>query len=322
MHKILFKAAAGSGGRGGSFVFPSFVLEIEAGFVVAARIDCSARRLRRIGVQELKANSLEPLLNRPNVSNRQELQRAIQQVVEGVGRGGGRLGLLVPDPVVRVAILSFESLPDDAREAQALVRWRMKDVLPFAPEEARLAYQVLRRGPESLELLVMAAKDSVVSEYETAVESLNGGSALTLPATAALLPLLSEEESGQLLVHVCSGWVTTVVLERGDVRTWRCRDTSQLLPQDLAEDVAREAARVVAGSRDHLKVDIGRVWICARPPGRPELIPELSRAVPCEVVPLAPSAELDARLPATERAPFARFGATLAGLVSNSEKER
>ncbi len=310
-------------GRGASSILPSLILEIEPGFVLAARIDRSARRVLRMGAHGLEVNSPERLLTRPNIANEEELRRAIQEIVQAIGNGGGRLALLVPDPVVRVAILSFETLPDGPQEVEALVRWRMKDLLPFAPEEARLAYQILSREPEKIELLVMAAKNSVLSGYEAAVEHINGGPALTLPATAALLPLLSEaNEAGQLLVHVCSEWVTTVVVVGNHLRAWRNREMSQLAPQDLLRDVASEAARVVASSRDHLKVDIGRVWLCARPPASPELISELARALSRQVESFAPGAELAAILPAEERMFFERFGATIAGLVLNSGKER
>ncbi len=306
----------------GSFVFPSFVLEVEPGFVLAARIDRSTRQVRRMGARELEADSLAPLLNQPNLANPAESERTIREVAESVGNGNGRLGLLVPDPVVRVAILSFETLPSEKQEADALVRWRMKEFLPFAPEEARLSYQFLHREPDCIELLAMAAKNSVLSEYETAVGQMNGGPALTLPATAALLPLLPEQRDGQFLIHLCSGWMTTVVVEGSRVRAWRTRDLSRVAPQDLARDIAREAARVEASSCDHLQLGIERTHLCARPPVSQELVSELAAAVSSEVEVLAPETGLAGILPGSEAVLFQRFGATVAGLISNTGKER
>jgi hypothetical protein len=306
----------------GSFVFPSFVLEVEPGFVLAARIDRSTGHVRRMGARELEADSLAPSLNQPNLAHPAESERTIREVAETVGNGNGRLGLLIPDPVVRVAILSFETLPPEKQEADALVRWRMKEFLPFAPEEARLSYQCLRREPEGIELLALAAKNSVLSEYETAVGQMNGGPALTLPATAALLPLLPEQKDGQFLIHLCSGWMTTVVVEGRRPRLWRTQDLSRAAPQDLARDIAREAARVQASARDHLQLEIGRTHLCARPPVSQELLSELAAAVSSEVEMLAPEAGLAAALPASEAALFHRFGATVAGLISNAGKER
>ncbi len=311
-----------SWGGSGSFVAPSVIVEVEPGFVVAARLDRSGRRVSRIAAREVEAGALDAQLNRANLANPAELQRAVQAALGAIGNGGGRLGLLVPDPIVRAAILSFEALPDDRKEVEGLVRWRMKDLLPFPPDEARLAYQVLGRWPDCVEVLAMAAKNSVLAEYEAATENVNSGPGLILPATAALLPLVPEAEpSSQLLVHVCSGWMTTVLTEGSQLRGWRTREMARVAPEDLAGEVAREAARVIASTRDRLNLEVGRVWLCSRPPGTSELVPALASAVSCAVEPLPGSDDFASSLSTAEETLFKHFGATVAGLVKNSAKE-
>src|SRR3989442_8440156 len=135
-----------SWGGSGSFVAPSVIVEVEPGFVVAARLDRSGRRVSRIAAREVEAGALDAQLNRANLANPAELQRAVQAALGAIGNGGGRLGLLVPHPIVRAALLSFLTLPDDPEEVEGLGRWWMKDLLPFLPEEARLAYQVDRKS--------------------------------------------------------------------------------------------------------------------------------------------------------------------------------
>jgi hypothetical protein len=304
--------------RTGPFVLPAVALEIEPDFVAGARLNATARQVERVAVRELETRALQPLPNRSNFSEEAGLRQAIRSVTDAIGNGTGYVGLLVPDGTARVGILSFETLPDYHAEAEALVRWRMKEVLPYPAEEARLSCQILRNEPGNIEMLAVAARGSVISEYELALEHLNGGPALILPATMALLPLLPDrDEAGQLLIHVCSGWVTTVVVVGNSVRLWRNRDLGRMELPELAGDVAREAARVLASSRDHLKVEIERVRLCARPPATAELGAELARVLAHPVEPLAPRSELAAALPGTERLLFERFGATFAGLVSN-----
>src|SRR5213594_815905 len=168
----------------------------------------------------------------------------------------------------------------------------------------------------------MAVKSSVLAEYEAAVENVNSGPGLILPATAALLPLVPEDEpSSQLLVHVCSGWMTTVLVERSQLRTWRTRDMARVTPEDLPGEVAREAARVIASTRDRLNLEVGRVWLCSRPPGTSDLVPALTSAVSCAVEPLAGSEDFASSLSTAEETLFKHFGATVAGLVRNSAKE-
>ncbi len=304
------------------FTMPAVILEIEPDFVAGAGLEGSGRslrRLKRMEVLELESRCFEPLANRPNITNESEFHRAVREVGELVGNGNSRCGLVIPDPAVRVGVLSFETLPDNRREAEALVRWRMKENLPFAPEEARLSYQVLWREPARIEVLVVAAKNSVLAEYESALEHMNGGAVLILPATLALLPLLSDQdEAGQLLVHICCGWVTTVVVAGSRLRLWRTREVGRPAAEDLVREVTSEMARVLASSRDHMKVDIGRVRLCARPPTTPALGPEVARLLSREVEVLAPGAEMGAALPGPEKTLFENFGATIAGVVANA----
>ncbi len=322
--------------RTSRFTLPASVVEIQPAFVAGVRLagktpgkrNGSTRppgRLRSIGVAALDAETLTPLPNRPNIGNRADLGRALDAVAEVIGNGTGRFGLVVPDGMVRVGILSFETLPDSPKEADALVRWRMKDNLPFPLEEARLSYQVSWREPERVEVLAVAAQKDVLAEYETALERVNGGTALILPATLALLALLPGADAvGQLVIHVCSGWITSAVVTGSRLRLWRTRQlgrTSELTPDQLRE-AASEVARVVASSRDRLQVDIGRIWLCARPPMIPEagalLGAELAPALSREVEHLAPSSDFAAALSNEDQILFEHYGATVAGLVENA----
>src|SRR5262249_32063515 len=156
-------------------------------------------------------------------------------------------------------------------------RWRMKDTLPFPLEEARVSHQVVVRDGERIEVLAVAAKASVLAEYERALEKVCGGPALVLPATLALLPLLPETQgAGHLLVHLCSGSITSAVTAGNRLRLWRTRQLGRLESSELCRQAQAEAARVMASCRDHLKVEISRVWLCARPAGGSEFCVELS----------------------------------------------
>ena len=307
-----------------AFTLPGLVLEIQPSFVAGTRLHGSgraARRFERMSVAELERGALQGALNRPNVSVIEPLHQTVHDVVEAVGNGNRRVGLLIPDASARVGMLGFEALPGDAREAEALVRWRMKDVLPFSPEEATVSYQVTRRSQNSIELLAVAAKSSVLAEYESALERIDISPVLVLPATVALLPLLpADDGAAQLLVHVCAGSVTAVVVAGGGIRLWRSRQLSSKPnggSNSIADEIAAEIARVVAGSGDYLRVEISGIWLCARPPADAELGPELARRISHEVKLLWPENDLGSALPEGEHRHFKPFGATVAGLVSN-----
>ena len=307
-------------GRGAArFVLPTVVLEIEPHFVAGARLDPSAHLLRRLSVHELEPSAVVSVPNGPNIANAEALRLALRGVTEVIGNGTGRLGLLLPDGSVRVAILVFETLPDDPKQADALVRWRMKENLPYPPEEAKLSYQVLWNEPGDMGLMVLAAKISLLAEYSEALGLANGGPELILPASVALLPLVPETEGqGQLLVHVCSGWVTTVVMKGRRLSFWRTKAVTGSA-EDLAREVGFEVTRVMASCRDCLHVEPEKVWLCARPPATPELGPALAGVISKEVSYLSPGAKPATALSAAEQVAFESIGAPVAGLISNGK---
>ncbi len=306
------------GGLAARFVLPRVVYEIEPGFAMAARLDGHARQLRRLAVRQLEPHSIEPFAHRSNVSNPEDLRAALQSLSQTVGNGGSP-GLLVPDGAVRVAILDFETLPDSRKESEALVLWKMRENLPAEPEEVRLSCQVMRSGPAGVQVLAIAMKSSVLAEYEQALEPVNGGLALILPATMALLPLIPEGDgSGELLLHVCAGWITAVVLSENRIRSWRCSEVRAESPAAFGHAVALEAARVMESARDHLGIQIQRVRLLERPRATENLGTEIAATIAREVQPVPPPATVTRGLSEAERGVYENFGPVLAGLVQNA----
>jgi hypothetical protein len=305
------------------FSLPTAVVEIQPDFIAGIRLAGKANgsnyRLRSIGVAGLSPDTLAPLVNEPNIANPGELSRALRALAGMIGNGTTRFGLLLPDGAVRVSILSFEALPESRKEAQALTRWRIKEALPFPLEEARISHEVVAREAERVEMLAVAAKSSVLADYERALEQFSAAPTMVLPATLALLPLLPETEgAGQLLIHLCSGSITTAVTAGNRLRLWRTRHLGRLDSNALSHEAHAEAARVIASSRDHLKVEISQVRLCTRPPASSEFCAELTRALGQPVELLKPNPDFAAPLSSEDRNLFECFGAPVAGLILNS----
>ena len=313
-----------SGPHGGTtqFTLPPVLYEVAPGFVAGVRLEGSrrqGRRVRQLAFEPIPAQTLDPHLSHANIAEPEEMKRAATRLITTVGNGGGRYGLILPDGAVRVALLTFESLPDASHEAETLIRWRMKDKLPFPPDEARATFQVVGKDPGHLEILAVAMRNSVIAEYEAAFASTNGGAALILPATIALLPLLPETDlRGQLLIHVCGHWLTAVVVAGSRPCVWRTRELDPRDAENQNQEIASEAVRVLASARDRLHADLGRVWLLARPAAGAELAAAIAADLEREVELIKPGHELGALLTAGERPAFEQFGATVAGLVANA----
>lgn len=318
------KKRLGMGGASHSanFVLPTVALELQPEFIAGARLDGSANQVRAISVRELQPGLLSAQASRANLTDGATVRRAVNQVADTVGNGGGRLGLLLPDASVRVALLQFETLPDRRHEAEALVRWRMREVLPVDPEQVRACYEVLSRDKTAVEVLAVAASAAVLAEYESLLEGINGGAALILPATLALLPLLGgDRRGGQLLIHFCGGSVTTVVVSNDRLRFWRSRVLAEGPPETQRAEVAREAGRVLATCRDHMMLDLTDIWLCARPLASRELAEDVARELGKEVQTLSSGPVHAAALSSGEQDLVKRFGLTFAGLLANARQK-
>ncbi|MGH9398118.1 MAG: hypothetical protein ACRD18_14860 [Terriglobia bacterium] len=306
--------------NGSPTTLPAAIIEIESGFVMGARLAGAPKAgLRRLAVTGVDGGIVNPSPLLPNVSNLDMLGQAIETVSQSLGNGGGRTGLLLPDGAVRVNVLEFDTLPSKTREMESLLRWRIKDSLGFAPEDARLSYQEIYRVVGRIELLVVAVKADVLAQYEAVLEPVRGGPVLALPATLALLPLLSESESGaQLLTHVCSGWVTHALVEGARLRFWRTRQLAHPEAASETGEVVSEAARAVASARDRFGLEITKAWLCSRPLAGDELKVGLGNTLGLPVENLPVVVSLDSELGVEERPLFNMFAAPLAGLISNA----
>jgi hypothetical protein len=194
----------------------------------------------------------------------------------------------------------------------------MREFLPYPPEEARLTFQVAGKQPGSVEVLGVAVRVSVLAEYESGLEGINGGPSLVLPASVALLPLLPEETGGQLLLHLCPGALTAVVVASNRLRYWRTR-ALEGDPQGNLEEVVREATRVLATCQDNLGVQVQNIWYCERTPAgaEPSTARALAEASGRELRPLPAKFVSAAGLPSGQGETFERFGMPFAGLVAN-----
>ena len=218
---------------------PSLVVEIASDHVAAARCSVSGR-LESGAVEPMPAGSVAPSPLEVNITNRDAVRSALRVVFSRVPPHGTPLALLLPDPVVRVFILPFESLPRRQDEAVQLLRWRLKKSVPFDVDETVVSW--MRQGGRegNLEVVTAVARQRIIREYEEIVESLGGHAGVVLSSTLASLPLL-EEHGATLLVRLCGKILTTVIVQDTNVCVYRSTEMpaeAELLePQAVLEEV-------------------------------------------------------------------------------------
>jgi type IV pilus assembly protein PilM len=122
---------------------------------------------------------------------------------------------VVPDATARVFLLDFEALPPKPVEALAVIRFRLKKLLPFDSDHAAVSYQVMASEKNMVRVLAVAMPHEVLSEYEQAVIAAGYIPGAVLPSTLAALAGLDEQQPAVLVVNAGHGGITTAIVRSG-----------------------------------------------------------------------------------------------------------
>ena len=223
-------------------------MEVRPRALAAVRLSREGRRpaLGAATVVELPEGTLDVVLTRNNVVDPDGFGAALRAALERVGAlSGGPLSLVLPDPAVRLALVSTDGLRGRRAEAEETIRFRLHKALPFDVRQARLAWD----GARGEQALVAVVLEEVVRGYEEAVEALGFEPGVVEVASLALASLQDEGQGDvdRLLVNWDATYVS-FLLRRGDqpllVRT---------LPGEGGLDgVLRQATSTLQFYRDRL----------------------------------------------------------------------
>jgi len=101
----------------------------------------------------------------PELANEAALAEALRRLRMETGKWE-RVSLLLPDSWFRINIIDLPSLPQKDAEALEVVRWSLKRTLPIAPEELRVAYEVLSTAAAGVKVFVLSALDKTLASIE------------------------------------------------------------------------------------------------------------------------------------------------------------
>ena len=196
--------------------------------------------LESYAVEPFPAGSVMPSPVDANIPQPDAVRSALRKVLARVPDRGAPVTLLIPDPVVRVFILPFETLPRSAEEALPLLRWRLKKSVPFDVEETVISWMRQDGREGGLEVLTAVARQRILREYEESVEAVGATAGVVLSSTLASLPLL-EERGATILVRMSGKTLTTVIVRAGNLCVYRSTDMHAeailLDPQAMLDEI-------------------------------------------------------------------------------------
>ena len=219
---------------------PQVVVEIAADHVAVARWGARRGHLEAAAVEPLPLGAVMPSTVETNVAQPDAVRAAARRVFSRVPSGHTPIAVLVPDLVVRVFILPFDTLPRNPAEALPLLRWRLKKSVPFDVEETVVSWSRQQGRDGNLEIVIAVARRQIVREYEEIVESLGAQAGVVLGSTLATLPLL-ESRGATLLVRLSGRMMTTVLTSGPNLCVYRSSempaDARTLDPHAMLDEV-------------------------------------------------------------------------------------
>ena len=131
--------------------YPLVAIEVRPRAVAAVRLAREGGRvvLGAATVVEIPEGVLDVSLTRPNVIDSAGFGVVLKTALERAGAlSGGPVSLVLPDPAIRLALVSTEGLEGRAAEVEETIRFRLHKALPFDVRAARLAWDGRGRSEE------------------------------------------------------------------------------------------------------------------------------------------------------------------------------
>jgi type IV pilus assembly protein PilM len=219
---------------------PSLVVEIAPAHVAVAGWSKNGRSLENYAVEPLPLGAVMASPVDANVVQPEAVKAALRKALARVPLRGAPVALLIPDPVVRVFILPFETFPRRTDEALGMLRWRLKKSVPFDVDETAVSWMRQTGKEGTLEIVAAVARQRIVREYEEILASFDTSAGVVLSSTLTTLPLL-EDEGATLLMRMCGRTLVTVITQRGGLCVYRstemAAEAGALDPQAMLDEI-------------------------------------------------------------------------------------
>jgi type IV pilus assembly protein PilM len=202
--------------------------------------------------EPLPEGAVVPGIGEHNLRAPELVANAIRAALGQVSPRTRAVTLVVPDTVVRVFVLDFDSLPGNAAEAIPILRFRLRKMVPFEVEHAGLSYQILVETKSECKVLAAVIPGPVLQEYEAVVRRSGFEPGAVLPTSLAALGAIDSAEP-VLIANLSALALTTAITHGQDLLLYRTLDLPEE-PTHRLQEVQRGIAVAAAYYEDKLGV--------------------------------------------------------------------
>ena len=200
--------------------FPSTAVGIEKDVASVVQLDRARGGfvVRRAASVDLPENLLRPNFDEPNIADRDQLRRALTDVVTGAGLLRQRKwSVALPESATRSAIVTIESAGGSRREIEEVFEWKIERSFGVPSSELRVSREeMVPDAQKQTRFLVNAVRLSVLAEYEAVFAALGWHVGLILPRHAGEEQWLRNGSHGDGLLLTSHEEGFTAVLMRGN----------------------------------------------------------------------------------------------------------
>ncbi|MGA2570264.1 MAG: hypothetical protein ABSF23_07060 [Terracidiphilus sp.] len=197
------------------------------------------------------AGALVPGIEEPNLRQPEAVSEAIRSALDQVAPRKRAVTVVLPDPLVRIFVLDFDSLPAKTADAVSVVRFRLRKMVPFEVEHAGVSFQVLSQTETECKVLVAVIPGPVLEEYEAAVRAAGYEPGAVLPSSLAALETLDSMEAA-FAANLGARSITTSIANGQDLLLYRTLD----LPEDPGQRIG-EVQRSIAVAAAYFEDKLG-----------------------------------------------------------------
>jgi len=218
---------------------PPAAVEISPEGVLAAALPASGET-PLYAFEALPEGFVVPGVEGQNLRAADAVANAIRTALDQVSPRTRAVTLLLPDTLVRVFMLDFDTLPAKKAEAIPVLRFRLRKMVPFDVEQAGVSYQILSQTKDECKVLAAIIPGPVLAEYEAAVRSAGYEPGAVLPSSLAAIETVDAMEA-VLATTLSARGITTLIANGQELLLYRNVD----LPDEAGER-AREIERTIA----------------------------------------------------------------------------